>query len=395
MHAALTASDTGSAMAAGRTRACTHKNMTMNLELIDSWDKFLHLQHEWDALLEESDANNLFVTWEWMESWINVNGKDHQPYTIVARDHDNRLIGVAPLYAASMRLLNMLPYRALQIIGDANSGAEYPDWPAMRSREHEIKSGIARALSRTYTRWDLLWIPNLAGWENGIETLKGALENAGLQHHLRERHFCAFELPASYEDYLTGHLSGMQRYNVRRLEKKFGACADISITRCNAHTDIPSILESLFELHKLRWNSLDQDGSFMRRPKLKEFYREFVPRALTRGWLELYVLQCNGEAKAIQIGYLYKNRFYVIQEGFDPNFKPGAGNYLRSHVIRSCIERKAGCYDFLGDYSEHKQRWGGKLRTGYDLLAFRNNLKTLPLNYFKLWPTGKYLKPAM
>lgn len=50
---------------------------------------------------------------------------------------------------------------------------------------------------------------------------------------------------------------------------------------------------------------------------------------------------------------------FLLQEGLDPEwFNHGAGNALRAHVFRDCIERGLSAYDFLGGVTPHKLSWG-------------------------------------
>jgi len=115
-------------------------------------------------------------------------------------------------------------------------------------------------------------------------------------------------------------------------------------------------------------------------------------RALEKGWLALFSLRVDGEIVACQYGYVYKNIFSQLQEGFDPQAPAGVGNILRTYVIRWCIDNKLTEYDFLGGYSEHKRNWRAEKRTGCHLFLGRKRVKNLFFALLPIQPTGRYVK---
>ena len=153
---------------------------------------------------------------------------------------------------------------------------------------------------------------------------------------------------------------------------------------------IPRFLAALFELNQRRWGAKGQHGVFSGLEG--QFYEQFTRRALERGWLRLYGATIAGEFKAVQIGYVYRGSFSQLQEGFDPEAPQGIGNVLRGKVIEYLIQEGVRTYDFLGGFTEHKRRWGARVRAGHDLFIGRRTLKNLLLFATEIWPTGRYLK---
>jgi len=117
--------------------------------------------------------------------------------------------------------------------------------------------------------------------------------------------------------------------------------------------------------------------------------------AREKGWLRIYGLSAGGALKAVQLGYAYNGVFYQIQEGFDPEFTPGAGNVLRAAIIEDCISGKLKGYDFLGEMTEHKKRWSAAPRSGCHLFIGNRKIKNAVLFHGGIWPTGRYLKPSI
>lgn len=369
------------------------EGLQLHSALIEDWSGVRALEREWNGLLAKSRADTLFLTWEWIETWIDVTGECHRPFVIVVRDGQGRLCGVAPFYLAPYRLAGVVPFRMLRVLADDETGSEYPDWIVERSCAAEIEWQIAATLKRHRRYWDGVWLPNLSGWSGAERDLRRVLGDHGCRSQSRSVAFCSIGLPGSLALY-EGSLSKGQREKTRRVCRKVLQQAGMRITRCESPDDIDAYLAALFDLHRRRWQLRGDPGSFQRRPELQLFYRRFLPVALRKGWLRLYALR-EGEAfLALQLGYVYRNVFYQIQEGFDPQFTSGAGNVLRHQVIAACIAEGVGTYDLLAGASEHKRRWGATSQEGHDVFIGRPGVLSRLLVAAGIWPTGRYLRPA-
>ena len=361
-------------------------------QLIDDWADVDPLAGEWTALLSQSDADSLFLSWPWLEAWRRVHQTEYRPLILTVRDADERLIGIAPCYLTELQLLGRLRYQTLRILGDTESGAEYPNFIALDRDAATIKQYLLTELTELRHHWDLLWLPRLAGWHDSIATLEQALtQTPNLAFHKRPAEFSAIALPDEMSDFL-GTLSKSLRTNIRQTEQKLHRHGELRIRRCQSVDEVAFFLEQLFVLHQQRWQHVGQPGAFARRPKMAEFYRHFVPQAQAAGWLRFYLLEVDNHARAAQIGYCYNNRFYALQEGFDPRFIQGAGQLLRARAIEDCISQGLKEYDFLGEFSNHKRRWRATARTGYDFLVWNNNPRNAIFRWRALWPTGRWLR---
>ncbi|MBZ5567595.1 MAG: GNAT family N-acetyltransferase [Acidobacteriia bacterium] len=373
--------------------SCAHESTGMKAELIADWPAFLSLAAEWDGLLAHSRADTIFLTWDWIRSWIEVAGHKFQPFVITVRDGQGVLAGAAAFYLAQLRLLRTVSFRTLRVMADYATGAEYPDWIVRRDCEDAAVDAIAAALASSSRPWDCIWMPAVSGWTGARERLQRACEKQGFYCHTRAADFACFDLPESWNLYVRA-LSQNRRQQMRADMKRVMQRPGVTISRCETADQVPRYLDALFDLHYRRWKGEGQEGTFRRKPSEAAFYRCFAPRALEKGWLRIYGLQENGEFKAVQIGYVYRGNFLQLQEGFDPAYVKGAGNVLRAKSIEACIEDGVKGYDFLGAMTEHKRRWLAQQRDGWDFFIGKKSLKNAALFYKGIWPTGRYLRPS-
>ena len=361
----------------------------MEVTLIDNWSEFHDLEEEWDDLLKKTSADTIFLTRSWMRSWLEVWADYYKPYVLIVRDDSGLLLGVAPFYQGQCRLLGLLKYRVLRIIGDVDSGSEYPAWLAITGCEENVFGCIVAELRRRQAEWDCIWMPRVAGWISVHKHIIHACKNYDFLVNARPRYFSAISLPQDMPGFYARQ-SKNRRQQLKRQLRKVLASSAVKICQCTKEKDIPRYIDQLFELNHKRWSREGIVGIFYRKPQEAMFYKAFIPRALTEGWLSFYSLENDDGVKAIQVGYTYNNTFHQLQEGFDPDFCPGVGNVLRWHVIEDCIARGVDSYDFLGGVSEHKKRWGADSRIGQDIFIGVNKIKNTLIFRNHIWPTGRY-----
>jgi CelD/BcsL family acetyltransferase involved in cellulose biosynthesis len=365
----------------------------LRCEIIQKWPGVYSLGVEWNAFLSSSRADNIFLTWEWINAWAQIVGESLRPSIVVVRNESQKLVGVAPFYFTTYRLLNTVRYRVLRIMGDSPTGAEYGTWIAEKGSEKEVSDAIANALVKSSKEWDCIWMPNVPGWTGVHPVVCDAALESGFYCHTRTREFSSFDLPKDIATFYKALSENRQEQLKRQMSKSLRS-EGVQVTQCTEASELPRYLEALFNLHYRRWKVKGEEGSFRRKPLLADFYGEFAKIAFDRGWLRLFALSESGQFKAIQIGYVYNNIFHQLQEGFDPDYVDGVGNVLRFKIIESLIQEGVKEYDFLGGMSEHKRRWGAKERTGYDIFIGHRSLKNRILFAKNIWPTGRFLKPV-
>jgi peptidoglycan/xylan/chitin deacetylase (PgdA/CDA1 family) len=346
---------------------------------------------KWNSLLKHSSANSIFLTWEWISTWLDTVYPDAPLFVIAVENGDGELVAVAPFYRSDLRLLGLVKYRCLRIIGDCQSGAEYGDVIIRSGFEGPALMCIMHELLKHPSAWDCIYMSNLAGWTGAYERIASVCMELDLPRHAWPREFSAVELPDTYDAYLR-QFSRNHRHNIRSSVRRLCESHVVDLARCGDQDELPGLLTHLFELHRRHWESAGQAGSFVRRPPMKRFYEAMAPVALRLGWLRLYVLRVDGVPQAAQYGYAYDGTLYALQDGYNPDGLDGIGNILRNFVFGKCIEERLGQYDFLGEFTEHKRRWGAELKSGYDLLIGRRSLKNRLLFWKNISPEGRFIR---
>lgn len=368
--------------------------MTVKFEFVDSWHGFHKLKPFWDKLLQQSDADTIFLSWHWIDSWHATLPNPITPYIVVLKK-DDKIVGIAPLYRQKYKLVKLFSFDVLCMLADKNVGSEYPNF-IVESNHADYYRQLLWQYLQAQNNWDLIWITNIATWRPSGKSLCESINNTSLSYHDRQISFAStalsqFDTAFDTRQSVLNSLSKSLRKNIKQTERKLAKQGDVKHLTVTDPADIKTHLNTLFSLHDMRWREAGLSGSFARRKQLKDFYSKFVPIALSQNQLSLQLLCIDNTPYAVQLGYIYGNQFLAIQEGFNPNLIAGSGQVLRFYSLLQCLEANLSSYDFLGVYTDHKRRWLASENYGKQLLIWHSKKKNIFLNYHPIWPTGKYL----
>lgn len=342
--------------------------------LIRQDEEFFRMEKEWNALLEESRTNTIFLTWEWLTSWWRAYGQDKELYLLCVYQR-GRLIGIAPFYRKTVSRFKIFSFRELVFLGDGSRDSDYMDCISRCGEEEKVTDAVVDFLRQNPADWNLILLNEVPEESPHLPLLRKLFHQ--LKWYWRESEApCTYvNLPSAWNEYLKA-LKPRVRTKVRSLTSRLEQNFKVEFDYCRAE-ELESRLESLFQLHNQRWEADGREGVFVSTMK-RRFYREMSSLFLTRGWLRFYTLAVDNRCVAHQFCFEYLGKMFLLQEGFDPKWaEHGVGNVLRAYVFQDCIGRKVSVYDFLGGVTAHKLSWGGAVKKSVRGTAGPPNLKNI------------------
>jgi len=330
----------------------------LRIDPITSYDAWLDLEPIWNPLLVRSDADTVFLTFEWLTTWWQCFGGDGDLLVLVVRRGEEP-IALAPLMVARepnggrrqahIRFLaNAYSMRANFILADERPAAMeavfdylgHADlaWERM-TFDYMPEDSSAHALAPVACRRSRLrcgFVPSLLSPYTTLEgvdweTILGRMSPSFRKHLLRcERKLldrgCARTIV--YSDRET-------------LEQALHACREVALTTWQ-HAEGSSIASS-----QTVW----------------EFYRRFAEIAALRGWLRIGILEARGQPIAFAYDLLYRHVMYDLKNGYRPASRGHSpGHVLRASMVRHALASGAAEYDMLGMNEEHKTHWATGVR---------------------------------
>jgi len=328
----------------------------MKLQVYRNLDELEGLRAAWDELLSEYPLSSTFSTWEWLSCWWQSFGQGRQLLVLALFDEASRLVGLAPLSMSTERFGGLLPLRVLRFMGDGSGDSDNLDFPARPGFEQPFAEAVLEYLQQQKRQWDLCELNTLPADSPAARWIAECADSREWTYFEYFSKSSGITLPDTWEKYVE-QLPGEDRKNLVRYERRLKKRYSTRIYRCTKEEDLPICLDALFRLHQGRWLNAGEAGSFSS-PERREFYRRLSRCLLNRGWLDLWVLELNGEITAVQFAFRYRDTVFQLQEGYDHNHPSDrAGFVLRAEVLRQLITEKVRRYDFLGGEDAYKARW--------------------------------------
>ena len=329
----------------------------VEIEYIQDQDRFDGLREEWSALLPESGADNLFLTWEWLRTWWKHLSGRRRLFIVTVRQ-GGRLLAIAPLSRKPGGLARLMP--TLEFLGIGTAGSDYLDIIARRGGETEVREALAR---------------EMGGWKASLalsQLREEGSAGSGVAQRLAEGRWavsrertevCPF-IPLAghtFDSYL-GTLGREQRYNFRRRLRNLERDSAVRFEKVEGEESRREVLSTLLTLHDERWRTRGGSDAFDA-AGIVAFHDEFSRLALQLGWLRLFVLRIDGQAAATLYGFRHGRTFYFYQSGWDPRFAShSVGLVTLGLAIRSALEEGAEEFDLLHGSESYKFHWAREAR---------------------------------
>jgi CelD/BcsL family acetyltransferase involved in cellulose biosynthesis len=325
------------------------------------------LAPEWRRLHGEATVASVFNDWAWLTAWWRHYGERRELRVVVAL-RAGAMVGVLPAYVETTLQLG-LPVRVLRFIGDG--GDTYPDdLGPLLARGHEAAVGgtLAAALLRL-PGYDVARLADIDGCSQFPSAFAAAAQAVSLKcSRERGQHIAYVRLPKDWNAFLssvTGHRRARIRKNRAKLERAHA-------TRFFVWSDrerLASAVERLGELHRRRWGAA---SAAFASTQYREVHLATMRDALAQGRLRLYCLEIAGAMAAMLYAYRLRNRIFVVQAGFDPDYAQWRpGNVLLDRALEHAIREGNEVFDFLRGEHDYKDRLATDWRETVCVSAFR------------------------
>jgi len=333
--------------------------MNFKLDLVTDKRDFLALEPEWDDLLQDSANNTIFLTWDWVTTWLHWFGEAYDLWIITARQVDNgRLSGIAPLMTHKKKQSGVLPYRELLFLGSNQTAPDHLDFMVRKGMETAVSPVLAAHIWNNRDQWDVLHLDSAAPTGTAITELSHL---APTQWQQRRERICPFTpLPATWEEFQK-QLGRNIRRNIKRYDRKLTEIGNARYSQIIDPADLPAALASLRRMHKITREG-DNVTEYWNERTIA-FQQELSEKLLTNDWLRLYRLHLDDADIAVAYAFYYNEKLYYYMTGYDQEWsRYGPGRQIVGHSIRSTIAEGAIEIDFLRGEEGYKFEWLGQPR---------------------------------
>ena len=312
----------------------------------------------WSRLLARSQADALFLSWDWLTLWWHCFASELSAVPeILAFYRGGDLVGVAPLYRRRVVRGGVLPATSVQLIGVSwrDPGtliSEYLDVIAIAADTELVRHACAQALlsERAWTEWVIGFTTAGRQWCEAFAAL-----DLGQRQYVRDLDRLVSyqaDLSCGFGPYMRnlGQSTRRSLWNLRRRLAQQGTVSFESLSPAEIDTGF----SDLNRLHQLRWHRPAFAGASL------EFHRRLATRLAARGELALSRLRVGGRVVSMLYDIRKGTRQYNISLGFDPSFsrRLSLGLIHLGYGMEAAAEDQVRTYDFLagtGQRSDYKR----------------------------------------
>jgi len=331
----------------------------------------------WNQLLQQSELNNIFLTWEWVSTWIQTYIEPHTENIklfILIIYKNNDLIGIAPFYIKKARILKGIKLNRLGFLGDNEVCSDYLGFIIKKNKENEVIPKIFDYLFNSDS-WEIASLESIQPNLLFFDVLLNYFEGKGKFFKIENCAMCpCIRLPKN-PDSVFQILSRKRRYIIKRnweeLKNKL---------RYKTYEDFPSLDESFnifINLHQKRCQSKGLLGAFSKNTFLN-FHQKICNLFAQRGWLRINFFLLEDKPIAASYGFSYGKKYYYYLTGIDTKRleKYSIGMLLLYKSIKDAI--KEGCeeFDLLRGNELYKLVWATHYNRTFRVNFFSKSLKS-------------------
>ena len=327
----------------------------LSVHTCSTWDELEQFRERWNSLLRANPASSIFQTPEWLAAWWQAYGRNRDLFALVFTDSTGVIVGILPLYTDKTRFLG-LSLTTMRMVGAGSGDSDGLDFITAPGYASECAQAFIGWLSGQ-KEWQVCALETLAQNSRVADRIFHGIQESGMSIDSTLTPNFIIDLPPTWAEYVSSLNSSFRplltRYP-RRLQSRF----TVKFSRCENVDDLKAQLQTLFDLHQMRWTGRGETGAFVGNER-RDFYYRMAGAFLQRGWLEFWQLELNGEIVGAQFCFRYNDTVSLLQEGFHPRYAAEKIGYaLKAHLLEEMIRTGVKRYDFLGGADPYKSKFG-------------------------------------
>lgn len=335
--------------------------MKVGWRIIDNLEEMKVLKDDWDAILEESGGESVFLTWEWIVSWLEIYGEEGEPFILWGEGEGWK--GIFPLFRR-FRPLPLGKLKILSFVGEPLS--DRCDFIITGDRQAAIGSFISFCLgNKRYC--DLMRLRQIPASSPNADIFKSMLAKNRKRCNCRGCDQAPYiPLPGSWDAYLTSRSRSFKK----KIRKYFRNLRQEGSVRIGELSLSPKSWKIILEIQK-RSHKIQKGIAFFERPGIAEFIKILLPRLQQAGRLKFVALYLNDVPIAYDISFKYKNKIWSYDSAFDRSYATyGVGHLLLYLLIEDAVREGCREFDLLRGDESYKFSWADRKRNHLEFLIF-------------------------
>lgn len=326
----------------------------VNLEILEhqEWNR---IRPDWEAAFEATPGASVFVSADWVETWLETFGDLLNPEILLFKV-DSNVVGAA-LLISKITWNYGIPFKTI-ILG--TSGESAKDCPWVEFNGILCSPGFEKLISEELKHiFDSRNVDEviLPGWleSSFYRQLRADLIQL---NEIRTDFDCPYvdlsELRKLNKTFLET-ISRNRRKKINRAARVYGECDEVSVNGSDTVEDALEKFEKLIEFHQAYWHARGGSGRFSSE-RFYNFHIGLIKRLFHQGGVQILEIVCAGEAIGYNYNLVLDGHVYAYQTGTSyQGLKYEMPGYVcDSASIQHCLDGGLECYDFMAGRDNYK-----------------------------------------
>ncbi len=303
------------------------------------------LRERWNDLLARTYDNRLFLTFDWLSTWLACFGP--VDLRLLSCKEDDRLLALLPLMAVERDGTS-----ELTLLGDPEV-MDYMDGLAERGEAQRLLTQMWRQVfTGGPVRFSARHIP--AG-SPLIASLESVAAGFDIDLTVEEDEVCPVAILCNSWDGYLEMLTKKQRHEIRRKLRRAQANVEWDWRTVHTIEDLERDLPIFFQLQQA---SASHKAAFLT-DDMRAFFGAIAEKALEKGTLRLSIFNREGVDVAATFSFLYRGRWLLYNSGYDPAYSAHSpGIAAVALAMQDAIKERAVAFDFLSGDEPYKYQLG-------------------------------------
>jgi CelD/BcsL family acetyltransferase involved in cellulose biosynthesis len=340
---------------------------------------FERLRPEWEALRQESESPDPFLSCDWFAAWWRAFGGQRSLYLVTARRRGHLRAVMPMMLERTWR--HGIPVRRLAAIGNDHT----PRFDLVRARDDEhVHRSIWNHLMTLRSEWDVLDLPRLSADSVTTDRFVGLATEQGVNFNLWKRAPRSpwIDVQPSWDDYLDSRSAGLRKA-LRRKMRRLAELGKVGLETVTGGETLDQGLADGLQIESEGWKGLNKTA-ISSQPSVTGFYTDLAQIMAATGQLRLHFLTLDGERIAFDYSIISNRCLYSLKAGHSSayaRFSPGT--LMLGLILQQAHEEGMSGMDLLGDSDEFKMQWTDATRTHQWLHCYSDSLRGRLLHAIK------------
>jgi CelD/BcsL family acetyltransferase involved in cellulose biosynthesis len=342
----------------------------IDLEIVHRRDEFAALRDDWNRVLDQSASKTIFLRWEWMFHWWIAFGTSADDLYICIARQNGCVVGIAPLFIAKSPILGI---RTISFLGSNIVGSDSLDIISDQQYGSEVASALLDFIINHHSAaWDVMRLESILRKSLTVDLLEKYRNHGNIMEKCQGTPcpFVELKIPwdaifASFSPKLRSTISRNLKILRNQYKGRFVSIPEGSNVRDHWRRFV-QLNFMRFKEKKLRSPFIYDDFNRFHEQVLSDLHKE--------GMATICFLEIDRQLVAGIYVFVYDNKYYFYQSGYDPDWGHlSPGSLLIHHCIKAAHDNGCEEFDFLRGTEKYKYRWTRNVHEHINVNIYRNN----------------------